>query len=285
MAAVINEIPLGNVSGSSHNGRTSAQTTLGHATPRTVASPDPQEAVGSWLCSPGNYGQSRLRELDSPCVGPYREYIAALSSSNPGLKSPDPNNADNPLTEGGAHIVMLELDVPATGQPRFTKTEFRNAGHLRQHLQASSRSHDRRRIYIIEGLAKDYVAAIGDHFYMDPGFWLRQERTCVWSNDFTPLSDALPQPSLLNPEQSFHLQYCELREFNKALEFKPCFCKRTRRHVGMTAPRHAKDTPQDGDKPKSRDRNKDNTTTAILRRKVSWWSEETENGGWDGTVF
>lgn len=121
----------------------------------------------------------------------------------------------------------------------------------------------------MEGLAPDYVATIGGHFYMEPTFWLRQERTCVWSNDFTPVSDALPQPSLLNPKKSFHVQYCELRQFNKALESRPFFCKRTRRHVGMTAPRQNADT-----------------TTAILRRKVSWWCDDiTKNGGWDGTML
>ena len=101
---------------------------------------------------------------------------------------------------------------------------------------------------------------------MDPSFFLRQERTCVWSNDFTPVSDALPHPALLDSEKSFHLQYCELRQFNKAIENKPYFCKRTMRHVGMTPPRH-----------------KEDSTTGILRRKISWWCRTTPNGGWDGT--
>lgn len=120
---------------------------------------------------------------------------------------------------------------------------------------------------MMEGLAPDFVSVIGGHFFMEPTFWLRQERTCVWSNDFTPVSDALPQPSLLNPDKSFHVQYCELREFNKALENKPFFCKRTRRHVGMTAPRHGVD---------------ENSTTAIMRRKVSWWCDKYDKDGWDG---
>lgn len=185
------------------------------------------------------------------------------------------------------------LDASATGIPRFTKTEFRDAKKLKLHLQASARDHGRRRIYLMEGLGTDYVSAIGGHFWMSPTFWLRQERTCVWSNDFTPVSDALPQPSLINPESSFHVQYCELREFNMALESLPCFCARTRRHVGMTAPRQFK--PKDTDKATTKsqckdkgeyegdDRTNGNTTTAIVRRKISWWSEKnTTAGGWDG---
>ncbi|KAL1604006.1 hypothetical protein SLS60_005598 [Paraconiothyrium brasiliense] len=120
----------------------------------------------------------------------------------------------------------------------------------------------------MEGLAKKYISILGGHFMMDPSFFQRQERTCVWSNDFTPVSDALPHPALLNPENSFHLQYCELRQFNKAIENKPYFCKRTRRHVGMTPPRH-----------------KEDSTTGILRRKVSWWCRRTSQGGWDVVIL
>jgi hypothetical protein len=199
--------------------------------------------------------------------GPYQKYIEALSGSNPGLKRSDPNNKKGPLKKGNALVALL--DVPATGQPDFSKapTEFRNSDQLRTHFENQSHNHDRRRIYIMEGLAPDYVSVIGGHFFMDPTFFQRQERTCVWSNEFTPVSDALPQPSLLDPTQSFHLQYCELRRFNKAIENRYFFCERTRRHVGMTAPRH-----------------KEETTTGILRRKLSWWSRKTEKGGWDGTV-
>ncbi|KAF2847620.1 hypothetical protein T440DRAFT_470904 [Plenodomus tracheiphilus IPT5] len=217
-------------------------------------STDEHKPIGSWLCADG----------------PYREYIEALSGSNPGLKNPDPNNTttqDGKARPVGTARVVL-LDAAATGQPSFQTTDFKSATDLRNHFSKAKHDHDRRRIYIMEGLAPDTVAAIGGHFFMEPTFFQRQERTCVWSNDFTPVSDALPQPSLLEPDRSFHLQYCELRQFNKALENRYYFCERTRRHVGMTAPRH-----------------KEETTTGILRRKVSWWSRETSKGGWDVVIL
>ena len=165
----------------------------------------------------------------------------------------------------GKALVAL-LDAPNTGVPGFQTTEFKSQKDLHKHFQTASHDHNRRRIYLMEGLAPDYIATVGGHFFMDPTFFQRQERTCVWSNDFTPVSDALPQPSLLDPKQAFHLQYCELRQFNKALENRYFFCERTRRHVGMTASRQ-----------------KEESTVGILRRKVGWWSRETKNGGWDGT--
>lgn len=213
-----------------------------------------KEPIGSWLCA----------------EGPYREYIQALCSANPGLRRPDPNNG--PLQTGLAQLVggaqVVLLDTPAVGLPKFQSTEFANTAALRTHFHNSSHDHARRRIYIMEGLAPETVAAVGGHFFMPPTFFQRHERTCVWSTDFTPVSDALPQPSLLDPETSFHLQYCELRQFNKALENRPYFCERTRRHVGMTAPRHEEET-----------------TTGILRRKVSWWCRTTSRGGWDVVIL
>ncbi|KAF1939235.1 hypothetical protein EJ02DRAFT_408830 [Clathrospora elynae] len=209
-----------------------------------------EEPIGSWLCA----------------EGPYRKYIEALSGSNPGLKKSDPNNKDQPLKNGNALVILL--DAPATGQPEFTSTEFRNEKDLRSHFQDTTHNHNRRRIYLMEGLAPDYISIIGGHFFMEPTFFQRQERTCVWSNDFTPVSDALPQPSLLDPEKSFHLQYCELRQFNKELENRYYFCERTRRHVGMTASRQ-----------------QEKSTIGILRRKVSWWCRKTDSEGWDVVIL
>jgi hypothetical protein len=193
-------------------------------------------------------------------TGPYREYIEALSASNPGLKSADPNNKDVPLSLDDATVVLL--DSPAKGQPKFVQTSFESVTHLVKHLELPPRDHGRRRIYIMEGLAKGYIAALGDHFFMEPTFFQRQERTCVWSTSFQPTSDALPQPSLLDPDRHVYLQYCELRQFNEVLSNAPSYCHKTNRHVGMTAPR------------------KDHTI-AIMRRKISWWFEKSGEDGWD----
>ncbi|KAH7123990.1 hypothetical protein B0J11DRAFT_327271 [Dendryphion nanum] len=210
-----------------------------------------EKYVGSWLCE----------------KGPYQEYIEALSGSNPSLNFPDPANEKNPLQPGRARVILL--DAPAQAIPEFERTDLYRIDDLKKHFSTATHDHDRRRIYLMEGLATDYIATIGGHFFMDPAFFQRQERTCVWSNEFTPTSDALPQPSLLHPNRLFHLQYCELRQFDKMIANKPFFCKRTGRHVGMTAAR-----------------NKEDSTTGILRRKVTWWSRKSETkGGWDVVIL
>ncbi|RYO67236.1 hypothetical protein AA0113_g4900 [Alternaria arborescens] len=246
----VDTVQMATLAEASTTNKTSVAATSRTITPSPAISKDEGPLIGSWLCTDG----------------PYREYIEALSGSNPGLKKADPNNEDGPLMKGKALVALL--DAPNTGVPGFQTTEFKSQKVLCRHFQTTSHDHNRRRIYIMEGLAPDYIAAVGGHFFMDPTFFQRQERTCVWSNDFTPVSDALPHPSLLDPKQAFHLQYCELRQFNKALENRYFFCERTRRHVGMTASRQ-----------------KEESTVGILRRKVGWWSRETKNGGWDVVIL
>ncbi|KAF2278222.1 uncharacterized protein EI97DRAFT_448921 [Westerdykella ornata] len=199
-------------------------------------------------------------------AGPYLDHIKALCGSNPGLKTRDPANKESQMRDGNAKVVLLES--PPTKQPEFSRTDFKSVTELRRHFEENKDSHAQRRVYIMEGLARDYIAAMGDHFFMDPSFFVRQERTCPWSNDFTPTSDALPPPSSLNPEKTFLLQYCELRQFQASLPNAPFFCNETGRHVGMTAAR-----------------TKNDTTVAILRRKVSWWCRTTEGGGWDVVIL
>ncbi|KAL5114710.1 hypothetical protein ACEQ8H_007379 [Pleosporales sp. CAS-2024a] len=167
--------------------KTSVATTAKKFVAASVTQPDPN-IIGSWLCD----------------QGPYRDYIEALSGSNPGLKKADPNNKEGPLKRGNAGVVLL--DSPGHGQPDFTQPRgFKNSTELREHLESSIHNHNCRRIYgnflmyklhtrhmnnfgtpVMEGLAPDYTAVIGGHFFMEPTFFQRQERTCVWSNDFTP---------------------------------------------------------------------------------------------------
>jgi hypothetical protein len=224
--------------------------------------------VGKWLCEKGMQYPLRLIytvHVFTCCTGPYQQYIEALCGSNPSLRKPDPANKGTPLKPGNAKVALL--DAPSSGIPTFRRQEFKSNAHLKEHFSTCGKEHNSRRIYIMEGLAPDYIATIGGHFFMDPAFFQRQERSCVWSNKFTPTSDALPPPTSLDPEKMFHLQYCELRQFNKVLPNSPFFCDRTGRHVGMTAGRE-----------------EETTTAAILRRKVAWWSTRSSGGGWDGNI-
>ena len=107
--------------------------------------------------------------------GPYRDYIAAYCELNPNLRTPDSKNRWSPLRDGKAHVTMLELEQGK----RARRTDFVSAAELLAHFRHSSRATWAGIccIYIMEGLAPDYIAALGDHFLMEPSFFIGQERT------------------------------------------------------------------------------------------------------------
>lgn len=214
--------------------------------------PSPSYVYYDWFCS--------------YLAGDYNNYIKAFEKSNPTLRRADPENAKTPIKDfTGARVVLLESF--AEGTPKFEEFLSKSGGHdnltaLEGHL-ARHRVSGRRRIYIMEGLAKQYIAVLAKAFYMPPTFWQQQERTTLWSNESDPPCNALPPPSFLNPERHVCLQYCELREFNKRLGIDPQFCSKTNRHVGFNDLSQKK-------------------SIAIVRRKISWWFKKSEgDNGWD----
>jgi len=95
-----------------------------------------------------------------------------MSSYNPGLLKPDPmNEKKHPLVKGLAQVVLLE--ATASGVAEFEKRDFRNTSDLRKHFENDITAIPKRRIYVMEGLAPDYIDVIGSHFFMDPSFFLR----------------------------------------------------------------------------------------------------------------
>jgi hypothetical protein len=198
----------------------------------------------------------------SPPLGPYQQYMEALSASNPGLKRQDRN--ETILRRGNALVVLLDAD--SNGPPGFGEPHvFKNSAALRKHLIASPHDHGRRRIYIMEGLAPDSISALGGHFFMEPDLFIRQLGNGYRSNSSTPVVDFQPLPSLLNTDENFYLQYHELIQFNMALENRTYSCERTGRIVSTSMPRY-----------------KEGSTVGVVERKINWWARETMNGGWDG---
>jgi hypothetical protein len=105
-------------------------------------------------------------------LGPYQKYIEALSGSNPGLKRSDPNNKTGPLKKGNALVALL--DVPATGQPDFSKapTEFMNSEQLRTHFENQSHNHARTGLCLCHW----WPLLHGSYFLSAPGKDLRVEQ-------------------------------------------------------------------------------------------------------------
>jgi hypothetical protein len=162
---------------------------------------------------------------------------------------------------------MLELEQGK----RARRCDFASAAELSAHLKHSSRAigpHNCR-IYIIEGLAPDFIAALGDHFLMDPTFFIGQERTTRWGLSFEGSRNTPELPSLVDSAKSFTMKYYEPRNFGE-IETISMWCARTSRNISVTR----------NTRPDLYDLKYE--PVGIVHRKCSFWSQKLDNTGWDG---
>ncbi|XPS80647.1 hypothetical protein M3J07_012621 [Ascochyta lentis] len=205
--------------------------------------------------------------------GTYHKYRKALASASPVLKDSDPTQIHPVLQDGNAIVVLLESSRPNLTD--FRATEFVTAGGLHLHLTRAGCIGTINRIYVVEGLSPDYVSVLGHHFSIDPKFF--QQQLLHHGNGFN-LEDT-KNPLLLRRDldshshepcagDAFHLQYCELRKFDRVIEDLPFVCPMTGRAIDMLS-RHFQEE----------------STTAVLRRKVSWWNRSRPDGSWDAIIL
>jgi hypothetical protein len=199
--------------------------------------------------------------------GPYRDYIAAYCELNPNLRTPDSKNRWSLLRDGNAHVTMLELE---RGK-RARRRDFASAAELSAHLRHSSRpvGVQNCRIYIMEGLAPDCIAALGDHFLMEPTFFMGQERTTRWGLSFEGSRNTPELPSLVDSTKPFTIKYYEPRDFGEIKTFS-MWCARTNRNISLT-----RNTRPDL-------YNLKYEPVGIVHRKCSFWCRKLDKGGWDG---
>jgi hypothetical protein len=202
--------------------------------------------------------------------GPYRTYIAAWCELNPNLRTPDCTTRWSPLRNGNARVAMLNLEQ---GRPA-RRIDFSTAAELSAHLQLSSSEEATEslligRIYIMEGLAPDFIAALGEHFLMDPTFFMRQQRTTLWGLSHEGSKQTPSLPSLIDSENVFLMKYYELRDFD-TIKTLSMWCTRTSRNITVT-----RNTRPDLYGLKFE-------PIGIVHRKCSFWSRKYDKNGWVG---
>jgi hypothetical protein len=199
--------------------------------------------------------------------GPYRDYMASISALIPKVATADPRNRAGPLGSRHASVTMLNLKEKAKPYCR----EFRDAHDLQTHFdqrrqmaKPSVSDTSTRRVYILENLSADYIAAFGGFFFMDPSFFVDHEQVEVWSKSHygTRMTENLA--SSADTESSFCLPYFEMLYCKGPIEEFQNNCKTSGWHVGVTRI------------------NGKFEREVFVRRKCSFWSRTNEDGGWDG---
>lgn len=219
--------------------------------------------------------------LRSP--GPYAKTITSMCSRNPIIRYGDSKwMGSNP--EYGA-LTVLEFHE----DQRISRIDLKGSETLKEYLNSTSRGHpQRRRLFMLEGVARNFVQIFGSHFGMDPEFFARQKRTRTWEVAHT--GGKTPSlPSLKNPKRSFMIKYLELRYFplvpdeTSPQEPKPLIPQIDysylvdvigKRNINVSR----KKRPVDSEK----DINGEFDNVGKVSRCASYWGKAYIDGGWDG---
>jgi hypothetical protein len=216
------------------------------------AIPLQQPDGGRWLCA----------------EGPYLDYITKMNALNPGIENPDPKNQHIGSRVGQSRSVLLEVTPDRT----WSRQTFKNAVEIKTHFKERSNGNSEQsaglyqRIYILEGLDPNYVEAYGSYFFMDPRFFVRQERNGLWNlGDLeSDIHDTSSLTSLIDPDKYFRIKYREVRKFGPQMKYWRTTCAVTGRHIAAIGFEGRLDC------------------IGAVARKISFWSKEGKNESWDG---
>jgi hypothetical protein len=210
----------------------------------------PSHTSCSWLCP----------------EGPYSDVVKAMCAADPRLKQRDPKN----ITQGTRWpsmrkptVIALELTSNQVFQRQATFTDAPTVATYLSSLDSSANGNARCSVYLVEGLSPEIVNVLGSHFGIHPGFFVSHERTVVFSTDPEEISDNYLPPSLVCSKKTFLLKYFEPLCFITPITNFKLSCAVTGRHIGITRLRG------------------NFSQVGIVRLKISFWSKENSDGGWD----
>ena len=217
-----------------------------------AAIPSQQPNCGSWLCA----------------EGPYLDYVTKMNVLNPGIGNPDPKNQHIGSRVGQSRSILLEARPDRT----WLRQTFKNATEIKAHFNERSNKNSEQtagfyqRIYILEGLDPNYVEAYGSYFFMDPRFFVSQERNSLWNlRDLeSDIHDTPRLTSLIDPDKYFRVKYREVRQFGPQLKSWRTTCAVTGRHIAAIGFEGRLDS------------------IGAVARKFSFWSKKGKNDSWDG---
>jgi hypothetical protein len=212
---------------------------------------------GSWLCSDG----------------PYLEYIRSRCEFQPTLRLPDIRNRSVPLRARLAKVTLLQYQDGSL----LSRMDFRlpdDLDRLTRHLSVVNdfirQEADRRpiqNIYLVEGLNPDVVSALGQGLRVDPAFFADHERTSTYLRLPYEPSLAPRLPSLMDHEQTFSLNYYDIRAPSHKFESFSVGCADSGRDVQISRLNDKWEHP------------------VVVRRRCSVWRTKlSDDNDWAGKI-
>ena len=210
---------------------------------------------GAWLCD----------------KGPYLDLVQKLCVADHSLRRPNKvRRFAKEWQRGDSRVLCVQLSAGRPGrlvQKRLFEG-LRGCQELREHMQngrpAGGRDHGM--LYVMEGLAPDYVSVLGHHLGVPPSVFANQARVLI-STGFLDDSESrnnVPLPSLREPKTHFSLVYPEARHRDNL--FGHSFHDFRGNYAGNEVYTVTGDYSE----------------TMLVRHTCSFWSRSRTLAGWEG---
>ncbi|KIM98728.1 hypothetical protein OIDMADRAFT_31495 [Oidiodendron maius Zn] len=218
-------------------------------------------------------------------AGPYAKTIASMCARNPILRYGESKWRNSDSDYGALTVLEFHERDP------ISRIDLKGSQMLKSYLLSTSQKHRQRRLFMLEGVARNFVQVLGCHFNMDPEFFARQKRTQLW--EVAHKGGKTPSlPSLKNPKRSFMIRYLELRYFplvpgensHKSSEsFMPqiddFYLQDVvgKRNINVSRKRRPVNS--------QKDIQGEFDNVGKVSRCASYWGQAGEDGGWDAVLL
>jgi hypothetical protein len=190
---------------------------------------------------------------------PYIQHVRSMLDRYPNLNrfyKSMVSESKNGLAES-SRAAVIEIE-----QHGVVQKQFKGPIDLQHYLDGSSPLYSpacKRRLFLLEGMAPDYVEALGSHFEIDPYVFAEQLLRGGTRDGETPRL-----PSRRDPDRYFTMQYIEARTFGEGMDDLGARCIYQDRKIWATKI----NSKFDG--------------VGHVHRIASFWAQETADGGFDG---
>lgn len=182
-----------------------------------------EDRLGDWLSAPGEY----------------QDLVHRLCAADPRLRRRDPkaDRQKTPWPNQTARLVALEMGSDGA----FSKPTEHDPQSLKEYLNnqvISSNVEHGSRLFILEGLRPEFIAAFGNHFKMHPSLFTEHERVVVMAPSALMEDDAVVLPGMTGNREHYILKYYEPLHLPEKVHsiFRMC-CAVSGRHIGITRAR------------------------------------------------
>jgi hypothetical protein len=202
-----------------------------------------------------------LRTSLSSCDSRIKKSVFSISQPP---ETPLPSKNWVPWCRVRPRVLALHLNPDGSCNPPFEYTDASGlADHLKQRAAATDNTSPRS-VYLLEGLARDFIGVLGKHFQLHPSLFMDHEKLTPFGERLTGEGGGLPLlPSAVYGKEHVSMKYHEpLVLSKKPTDFRN-ICDTSGRTIAVTRLMG------------------EFSPVGICRCKCTFWGKANGSGGWN----